>query len=134
MSIICAAIAFMMNPLDKIDELLRRLRSKSPILGWTLTVVFIPVALAIGLGFIALVLVFGPAIPLPAGVWLVMFLILSAIGRYSEEYKPDRLLKGPAGNVILALGIIITILAVAVIVQLPDRWLDRLHIYSPSSD
>jgi hypothetical protein len=105
-----------MNPIEKVDELLRRLRSKSPILGWILTVLFMPVALAIGLGFIALVLVFGPAIPLVAGVWLVMFLVLSAIGRYSEEYKPDRLLEGAAGNVILTLGIIITILAVAVIV------------------
>jgi fatty acid desaturase len=133
MSIICAAIALMMNPLDKIDELLRRARSKSPILGWTLTVLFMPIALAIGLGFIALALVFGPAIPLVAGVWLIMFLIFSAIGRYSEEYKPDRLLAGAAGNVILTLGIIITILAVAVIVQLPDRWLERLHIHSPSS-
>ena len=132
MSIISAATT-LMNPLDKIDELLHRARSKSPILGWVLTALFMPVALVMGLGFIAFALVFGPAIPLVAGVWLIVFLILSAIGRYSEEYKPDRLLAGAAGNVILTLGIIITILAVAVIVQLPDRWLDRLHIYSPSS-
>jgi hypothetical protein len=132
MSVISVAIA-LMNPIERIDELLRGARSKSPILGWVLTALFMPVALAIGLAFIALVLVFGPAIPLVAGVWLVMFLTLSAIGRYSEEYKPDRLLAGPAGKVILMLGIIITVLAVAVIVQLPGRWLDRLHIYSRSS-
>ena len=59
MSVISVAIA-LMNPIERIDELLRGVRSKSPILGWVLTALFMPIALAIGLAFIALVLVFGP--------------------------------------------------------------------------
>jgi hypothetical protein len=119
------------NPLEKTDELLRRVRCGHPVLGWTLTVLCAPIALAVGLGFLALVLMLGPAIPLVGMVWLVIFAVLSAIGRYNEDYKPDKLLTGASGSVILALGIIITILAIAVIVQLPERWLDRLHFYSP---
>lgn len=122
-----------MSPIEKIDEVLRRIRDARPVLGWTLTVLCAPIALAAGLGFLILALMLGPAIPLIAMVWLLIIAVLSAIGRYKEEYKPERLLAGASGNVILGLGIVITILAIAVIVQLPESWLARLHIYSPDS-
>jgi hypothetical protein len=116
----------MANFIDKPDEFLQRLRGAHPVLGWSVTVLAMPVALALGLGLLALILVLGPAIPIVGAVWLVLFAALSAIGRYREEYKPDRMLNGADRSVILALGIVISILVIVVIVQLPNGWVKHI--------
>jgi hypothetical protein len=115
------------NLLDKPDQILQRLRGVHPVLGWSLTVLAMPVALALGLGLLALILALGPVIPIVGVVWLALFAILSTIGRYREEYRPDRLLNGAAGHVILTLAIVITVLALLLITCWPHQWLDHLN-------
>jgi hypothetical protein len=115
-----------MSILDRVDGFLERLRASSPFLGWSLTVFLMPFALLLGLGALASVFLVGPVIPVIAAVWLAIYAVLAVIGKYKEEYRPDKVMQGPAGAVILALGIVITILGIIAVAHLPDRRLGNL--------
>jgi hypothetical protein len=75
---------------------------------------------------LASVFVIGPIIPVIATVWLAIYAVLSIIGRYNEEYRPDKVLDCPAGSVILVLGIVITVLGIIGVTHLPGAWLSHL--------
>jgi multisubunit Na+/H+ antiporter MnhB subunit len=115
-----------MSVLDRVDGFLGRLRASKPFLGWSLTILLVPFALLLGLCALASVFVIGPIVPMIGGVWLAIFAVLSILGRYNEEYRPDRVMQGPAGAVILALGIVITILGMIAVTHLPDAWLSHV--------
>ena len=91
-----------------------------------MTILLMPSALLLGLGALACVFLVGPAIPVIAAVWLAIYATLAVIGKYKEEYRPDNVMQGPAGAVILALGIVITILGIIAVAHLPERWLGHL--------
>jgi hypothetical protein len=93
-----------MDPLGKIDEPLIKLRAKSPLAGWLLTLALAPFALFFSLVACLLVLALAPFFGLAA---LVVYFSLELVALRRAEYGFDRIMDGPAGNVVMALLVVV---------------------------
>ena len=110
-----------MGPLDRLDSWLVRLRASNPILGWALTILLLPVALSIGIGFVFALPILVELGSIVAIFFLVLFGMISIIGRYKPEYSAEKLMTGASGNVMMALCVVIGILAISVTVLIFSR-------------
>jgi hypothetical protein len=68
--------------------------------------------------------VIGPIVIAPA--WLAIYAVLSMVGRYNEDYRPDKVLDGPAGARFWLSGLVIIILGIIAVAHLPDAWLSHV--------
>ena len=110
-----------MNPIDKLDSWLFKLRASNPVWGWTLTVVLGSVALLISAGVLFSGFLLGPMIAVIGFVLALIFVAFSIVGKFKPEYRMENLMEGPHGTVMLVLGIVIAVLGTAVAVLILAR-------------
>ena len=65
----------MTNPVDKFGDWLTKLRGKRPILGWVLTIVSLPLVLALGVGFFLLMPMLS-ALASAAGLLIIVVMVV----------------------------------------------------------
>lgn len=110
----------MVNPIDKVDEWLKVLRRNHPLLGWTITILAMPIALLIGVGSLLLGMsvvnmLVGVAFvvaPVTALILLAIVFVLMIIKRESSTEVISKIFQGTTGIVIVCLSIVIAILLI----------------------
>jgi hypothetical protein len=100
-----------------IDSWLTKLRARNPILGWTLTIVGMLLALvgSVLLLFVSYSFVVGiiPIVGIVLGILLTIFYV---VGKYNKSYEISNLMDGSHGTVIIALSIVMALMAAAIFV------------------
>jgi hypothetical protein len=107
-----------MNPFDRYGLWLGRLTRTQPFVGWVLTILSAPVALAGSVALFAAVLVISPVVTVSGGVLVIILIGLAIAGRKNENYAIDNLSR-EAFTVIMILscviGICITIVTLLIL-------------------
>ncbi|MCL5267665.1 MAG: hypothetical protein M1469_06140 [Bacteroidetes bacterium] len=106
------------NPVDGLGEWLKDVRQIHPVLGWTLTVISIPLTIALSLFLLFAAIVLGPPLYLIAFIAAIV-IVLIVVGLslfHKDDDEIDHVLGGTSGVVILILALVISLLVIYILI------------------